>query len=213
MELHQANVTSYDTSFDLRLKGTLRSTLTASALSEGSQTSTTPAPASIFTDEAEAASTPAEAASGDSVTPQPQIEPNRAGSAATAAWVAELRRFWQSELAKRRNAAARRRWRECLAIGVERRLRGAKATTSWPRRRICPRGVRRHTPSTWRTPSNSLVSRIGATMAAFYRCEAAELACQWKEDWPIKVRPPFPECRTFPSRVAIPKVNESFQWN
>ena len=140
VELHQANVTSYDTSFDLRLKGTLRSSLTASALSDGSQTPTTPAPASNFPDELkQQARRPR--ASGDSAIPQPQLEPNRAGSAATAAGWLNCDSSGKANLPREECCLRAKRWRECLAIGHNGRLRGR-----WPR----PRGhAGEHAHAAW----------------------------------------------------------------
>jgi hypothetical protein len=110
VELHQANVTSYDTSFDLRLKGALRSTLAASGLNEGSSGSTAPwAPAetSASAEDRPGQATSSGSGTSESATVTPQIEPNRPGTARTSELIADWRRLLQSELARNRRAVAR----------------------------------------------------------------------------------------------------------
>jgi hypothetical protein len=104
VELHQANVTSYDTSFDLRLKGTVRSSLTASGLSTGSS-----AAPLVSAPTSENTATPAR--STDALQADPAASP-----ASPANDLSNWRRLSQSELATRRHAPARQAVDEVMSL-------------------------------------------------------------------------------------------------
>jgi tartrate-resistant acid phosphatase type 5 len=103
VELHQADVTSYDSSFDLRLKGTLRSSLSPSALTDESST---PRLSTAAVSETESSSQPwGEPPAGPGRSRLPAANENN-----------NCHRLSQSELASRRHAPTRRAIDEVMSL-------------------------------------------------------------------------------------------------